>query len=514
MRSRLLALAVLGLVLAACGSDEPAPGPAPGAPGLRAEARGDGRIALRWTPPAGGAASWEVQRRSCAGCPWRTAVRLGPARTGWTDAGVLPGSVPGHRVVSVGPDGTRRASAPTRTEAGGRARLGFVSVADRSAAGPGSLGPAVAWLRRLRDEGAATTVRLDLGADDLRGGGRRWRTIDRSVELAARAGLDAVATVQPRYAGERPWAAASFVEEPTARLATDPGVRDAYVRFTRALVERYGTRGTYWAGAERRGVPRRPVRLWQIGNEPWFDGFGVSDEGSRRYTDLAVRAGRAVHAADPGAAKVLVPTAELLLTSTTVRWARAGLGGGRTARVREVADAFTAHPYPFATPTGDGERPPRMSRCVPREQDEADHARSFCRIRTLRSDLLDLDARGLGELPIWITELGQPTCDPGDGRGWAYADRCIDRAEQARGVADAFALLRRWNADRRRPLRVAGLVWYLDADPLLPAEAARIRDPIVHYGLFGRRAAAPYGDVPKPAWSVWRREAARGIAAR
>lgn len=506
----LTALAVLG----GCGADPPAPAP-PDGPTLRA-GWAEGGVALRWAPRGAAPAAWRVQRRTCERCPWSTVRTLPGEARGWTDTDGLPGATLGHRVLGEQDDGPPTASPPVRTDVRANAELGFVSAAGLVTNGDVRLTDATAALRRLRTEGSATTVRADFGAAQLdEGRPRPFARLDRIAEAAARAGVDVIGIVQPRFDGPRPWAAVSYSPQATGRLATDPRVREAYARFAARLVARYGTRGTYWDEAARRGVPRRPITRWQIANEPWFDGFGISEGGARSFTDLVLQAAPAMRAADPARARILMPMADALTTSTYVRWARAAVSEGRAARLRGLVDAVTIHPYPFAVQENGRSLPPTMSRCVARETSQAQHGSSFCRVRSLRSDLVAADPGGLGQTPIWITELGLPTCAPPPGQRWTDGARCVSDAEQRRGVDEAFGLLRRWNAEPGdRALRLAGLVWFLDVDGFArDSEDPAARTALGYYGLFQRPDDGVFGGAAKPAWASWRREAARGIPA-
>src|SRR4051794_20098763 len=77
-----------------------------------------------------------------------------------------------------------------------------------------------------------------------------------------------------------------------------------YANFMSAAVKRYGPGGSYWA--EHPEVPNRPIREWQIWNEPNQPVFNWSDQPfAKDYVALLGAARTAVKAVDPGAKIVL-----------------------------------------------------------------------------------------------------------------------------------------------------------------------------------------------------------------
>ena len=69
-----------------------------------------------------------------------------------------------------------------------------------------------------------------------------------------------------------------------------------------AAVARYGPNGSFWA--ENPGVPKRPIRNWQIWNEPNFKYF-VAKPNPAEYGKLVKLSSTALKAADPGAQVIL-----------------------------------------------------------------------------------------------------------------------------------------------------------------------------------------------------------------
>jgi hypothetical protein len=84
-----------------------------------------------------------------------------------------------------------------------------------------------------------------------------------------------------------------------SRGAYLPRNRDDFGRFAARLVRRYGTRGSFWR--THAGLPRMPVRAWQIWNEPNVRVYWHSGPDPRSYTRLLDTAARHIRKADRNA---------------------------------------------------------------------------------------------------------------------------------------------------------------------------------------------------------------------
>jgi Beta-galactosidase len=123
---------------------------------------------------------------------------------------------------------------------------------------------------------------------------------DQVVSLAARHGIKLLPIVidTPGWAAKRPVHGA-----PPAHIG-------AYTAFLRTLVLRYGPGGSFWA--ENPDIPRRPLREWQIWNEPHLDFYWNSKGNSwaRGYAPLLRASNRAIKGVDRGATIVLAAMAD------------------------------------------------------------------------------------------------------------------------------------------------------------------------------------------------------------
>jgi hypothetical protein len=148
---------------------------------------------------------------------------------------------------------------------------------------------------------------------------------DRMVLAAARAGLRVLPVINetPTWAATNPFNAA---EPPT-----DP--KD-YATFLGALVRRYGPRGYFWTLYPR--LRPRPIRSWQIWNEPNLTGFWDANPWAPPYVRLLREASRALKRADPRA-RVIAAGLTNRAWDDLERLYRAG--------AKRWFDAAAIHPY-------------------------------------------------------------------------------------------------------------------------------------------------------------------------
>ncbi|HEX8208350.1 MAG TPA: hypothetical protein VF587_19970, partial [Solirubrobacteraceae bacterium] len=192
-----------------------------------------------------------------------------------------------------------------------------------------------------------------------------------------------------------------------------------YGDFMRALVGRYGSRGSFWR--ERPQVPRRPVRWWQLWNEPHLRGYWNEPRWAPDYSALVRAGARAVHATDRQARVVLAG----MTTDRIAAWDH--LDAVLAEGVGPEVDMVGAHVFT---------RRPR------------DVVRALTRFRrTLR-------AYGLGRTPIALTEWSWPSSRgerSAGGLPWETT-----RRGQAKRVERTLRLLAR----ERRRLRLRTTVYY------------------------------------------------------
>jgi hypothetical protein len=163
-----------------------------------------------------------------------------------------------------------------------------------------------------------------------------FRTTDRIVDRTVRAGVDVLPVVQvvPDWAARHP---GSFNDP--KRYGSPPRKTSDYARFLRTLIERYGPHGDFWSG--RPAAQRRPIRRWQVWNEPMVPNYWNDQPFANGYVALLRAAHHAVHVADPGAEVLSAGMPNLGPGYAAWDW----LAQLYSAGARGAFDAIAVHPY-------------------------------------------------------------------------------------------------------------------------------------------------------------------------
>jgi Glycosyl hydrolase catalytic core len=255
----------------------------------------------------------------------------------------------------------------------------------------------------------AETVRAAFywrAAQPTSGADTSFATYDALVLAAAARGLDVLPVLQ----GTPDWAALN---------PGDPGSppRDPadFARFLTLLVTRYGPTGSFWA--EHPEVARRPIRAWQIWNEPNITRYWNVASWAPPYVKLLKAAHAALRHADKGAKTVLAG----LPNESWVALRRIYAAGGRNA-----FDVVALHPY-TSTPSNV--------------------------VRLVRYARDAMRPRKDTKKPIWITELSWPAAV-----GKTHGPRGFDTTDsgQATRLKRVLPLLVR----ERTKLRIGRVYWY------------------------------------------------------
>jgi len=188
-----------------------------------------------------------------------------------------------------------------------------------------------------------------------------------------------------------------------------------YADFLRALVARYGPQGSLWA--EHPEVAARPIRAWQIWNEPNLTRYWARQPFARSYVKLLRAAHRALRAADPGAKVILAG----LPNESWIALRKVYRAGGK-----RYFDAVALHPY-----TGKPRNVVRLAEFARRE------------MRRFKD----------GRTPIWITELSWPAA-----KGKTKSTTGFETTDkgQASRLREGIRLLAR----ARKRLRIERVYWY------------------------------------------------------
>ena len=157
---------------------------------------------------------------------------------------------------------------------------------------------------------------------------------DGFVLAAARQGLSVLPVLfdPPAFRSSRP---ASGAE----RGVYPPADNASFGTFAAALVRRYGPGGSLWR--EHPAVPARPIRAWQIWNEPNIPFYWPAGPNPAAYTALLQAASAAIKTADPGATIVTAGLNDSELGLKLVPF----LQGMYAAGARDSFDQLAVHPY-------------------------------------------------------------------------------------------------------------------------------------------------------------------------
>jgi hypothetical protein len=194
------------------------------------------------------------------------------------------------------------------------------------------------------------------------------------------------------------------------------------------LAARYGPGGSLWR--ENPGVPRRPIRTWQIWNEPNLPVYWPSGPSAREYVGLLKKVGAAIKKRDRGAEIVTagLPPSKLRGAIDMFKY----IGQMYRAGGAKAFDTMAINSY-ASDASG-------LKKLI-------DRARKAMNRRG--------DRRG----KIWITELGW--CDKGPKHRF-----CVGTKNQARNITQSLKLI----AKSRRSWRLRGFVYYSwrDGRPYAP----------------------------------------------
>jgi polysaccharide biosynthesis protein PslG len=316
-------------------------------------------------------------------------------------------------------------------------------------------------------QGGVESMRISFDWGSLQpqeGGPIEWAGPDATVERAALAGIDVLATITnaPSWAVPSARVPGGGGSTAPARLPVSGAAAVGWKSLLGQAVERYGPNGAFWA--THPGVPPRPIRVWQIWNEPNFKYF-VAKPNPAEYGKLVKLSYPVLKSVDRGA--------KVLLAGLFARPKGARTKSGKHKSLNWFASDFVARMY--ATNRGIKSRFNGVSL----------HPYSFYSheipdvIEELRSVLAENRELGKG---LWMTELGWSSGEPTRTNLFAKG-----LAGQAKQLSSAFNLLRRNQAK----WRVKGLYWFSVDD------ATGVCNFCDGSGLFGP------GFTPKESWFAY-----------
>ena len=204
-----------------------------------------------------------------------------------------------------------------------------------------------------------------------------------------------------------------------------PRSNGEFAEFAAQAARRYGPNGSFWA--ERPDLPARPVRAWQVWNEPNIKFYWPDGADPAAYVSMLRTVGATIKSVDPGAEIVTagvpqspgdghMPLAEFVT-------------GMYNAGAKGAFDTLAVHPY---ASSADG---------------------SLGLVDTVRKLM---DANGDASSSIWVTEIGWSDTGPA-------SPYTVGEAGQSEMIRRLFTAL----AAQRDRLRLKGVVYYAwrDAPP-------------------------------------------------
>jgi hypothetical protein len=279
-------------------------------------------------------------------------------------------------------------------------------------------------------QGGVDTIRLPINwaaVQPAEGAACDWTATDSQVSEAARTGID----VLPFLAGVPVWAETLMpvgggVLVP-AHLPVKGKARAGWLAFCTAVVARYGSNGSFWA--EHPDVPFRPLRNWQIWNEPNFK-FFVHKPNPTEYAQMVKISAGAIKSTDPKAKIILAGLFAWPKGGRTKsgnhNWFAAPFLEGlyKVPGIATKFDGVALHPYST-----------KYQLLTPQ-------------IEEVREVLKKRHDAGTG---IWITELGWSSEPKTPGN--SFAKGMNGQAQQLRG---AFSLLKK----NQRKWRIQRVYWF------------------------------------------------------
>jgi len=320
--------------------------------------------------------------------------------------------------------------------------------------------PSVEQLQRLK-AGGVDSIRIPISwssVQPVQGGPLNWSDADAFVKAAAAARLDILPFLSsaPTWAVpvDRRFGSSAFLP---VRSGTQ---RSGWTLFVREAILRYGPRGSFWT--ENPGLPRKPLRAWQVWNEPNFKYF-VARPNPAEYGKLVKLTSSAIKAADPGAQVILGGLFSRPIEATfNKRPPQAYFAAdfldqmyASTPGIKSKFQGVALHPY-----TGSWKN-------------------LTSRIEETRSVLKAHHDIGKG---LWMTEMTWSSERPQPNNSFAKG-----LAGQARELKGAFRLFR----DNQRKWNVQRIYWFSIGD------APGLCNFCGGSGLFGE------GFTAKPAWRAY-----------
>jgi hypothetical protein len=266
--------------------------------------------------------------------------------------------------------------------------------------------------------GGVKTVRFGFGwpsIEPTENGGYQWGSTDAKVKSYAHRHIQVLALLF----GTPSWLTKQYWRPPLKSSKA----RSRWRKLLRTAALRYGGGGSFWD--DHPGLPYKPIRHWQVWNEPNLPAFFAPKPSPTRYARLLHISASALRRADPHAKVVLAGmphTAERPGQVISYKFLRSLYQHG----AKKDFDALAIHPYAFRVGGLNGLK------------DQLDRYRKV--------------ARRFGDrrAPLWIDEIGWASNHQRQNR---FA---VGKQGQARKLRKAFRFL----ISHRRHYNLERVLWF------------------------------------------------------
>ena len=226
-------------------------------------------------------------------------------------------------------------------------------------------------------------------------------------------------------------------------------------------MKRYGPHGSFWSTHPT--LTKMPITTFELWNEPYYNNGNNGDYNPGRYARLVKAAGAAGHAADPSAKFLLAADNQCALVSGTWVWWIDALYQA-VPDLNNYFDGIAVHPY--------GSDLTNVQYPTPGQA-----YNGYSQVRRLETIRQQFVNHGASDKPLWLTEIGWPTCTNGG------SDRCTTASGQATDIQTVFNYAR---STWKPYVQAIFLYGYQDNN-------ANTADPENDYGLVN------HDGTPKPA---------------
>ena len=249
-------------------------------------------------------------------------------------------------------------------------------------------------------------------------------------------------------------------------IPTDPS---DYATYIATIVSRYGPHGSFWTTHPT--LASYAIQTYELWNEPYYSNGNNGNYDPASYAKLVKAAAIAGRAADPNTRYLLAAENQSqLVNSTWVWWVDALYQA--VPDLNNYFDGVVVHPY--------GTDLTNLS--IPTIGQAYDGYDQIRRVESIHQEFLN---HGATDKPLWLTEIGWPTCTSG-------STRCTTEAGQAANLSTVFNDARTtW-----KPYVQAVFVYdYQDNN-------SNSTDPENDYGLIN------YNGTPKAALTIFKTQTA------